>query len=195
MRGQSCNTCSCLSVAQQSWHRWGASRIIRYKPDGSPHLEVIFPTALNVTACCFGGTPPLSACRSLTHHGVDQGSMRTNSTSRRHIAARLEGMHLAKPTTLTPGISSPWIFPGVSAEESGGTRSLAKLRGVGPFEFCPMVWTLSNPIVPAPTVPPCDMPTGHLYESDACASKYFYSRQSHILLPLLASRRRHSVNQ
>jgi len=35
--------------------RWGGSRIIRYTPDGAVDLQVIFPTALNVTACCFGG--------------------------------------------------------------------------------------------------------------------------------------------
>lgn len=36
-------------------HRWGGSRIIRYTPDGAVDLQVVFPTALNVTACCFGG--------------------------------------------------------------------------------------------------------------------------------------------
>ena len=35
--------------------RWGGSRIIRYTPDGAVDLQVVFPTALNVTACCFGG--------------------------------------------------------------------------------------------------------------------------------------------
>ncbi|PIL31586.1 transporter [Ganoderma sinense ZZ0214-1] len=35
--------------------RWGASRIIRYTKDGEMDLEVFFPTALNVTACTFGG--------------------------------------------------------------------------------------------------------------------------------------------
>ncbi|RDX52054.1 hypothetical protein OH76DRAFT_1400970 [Lentinus brumalis] len=35
--------------------RWGGSRIIRYTRDGEMDLEVFFPTALNVTACTFGG--------------------------------------------------------------------------------------------------------------------------------------------
>ncbi|KAI0715172.1 hypothetical protein C8Q76DRAFT_729936 [Earliella scabrosa] len=35
--------------------RWGGSRIIRYTKDGEMDLEVFFPTALNVTACTFGG--------------------------------------------------------------------------------------------------------------------------------------------
>ncbi|OCH95818.1 hypothetical protein OBBRIDRAFT_719816 [Obba rivulosa] len=35
--------------------RWGGSKIIRYTKDGMEDLEVLFPTALNVTACCFGG--------------------------------------------------------------------------------------------------------------------------------------------
>ncbi|OBZ79256.1 Regucalcin [Grifola frondosa] len=35
--------------------RWGGSRIIRYTRDGAIDLEVFFPTALNITACCFGG--------------------------------------------------------------------------------------------------------------------------------------------
>lgn len=34
---------------------WGGSRIIRYTRDGEMDLEVFFPTALNVTACAFGG--------------------------------------------------------------------------------------------------------------------------------------------
>ncbi|KDQ63636.1 hypothetical protein JAAARDRAFT_148178 [Jaapia argillacea MUCL 33604] len=35
--------------------RWGGSRIIRFTTDGKMDLEIVFPTALNVTACCFGG--------------------------------------------------------------------------------------------------------------------------------------------
>ena len=34
---------------------WGGSRIIRYTRDGEMDLEVFFPTALNITACTFGG--------------------------------------------------------------------------------------------------------------------------------------------
>ncbi|KAI9060183.1 regucalcin [Trametes sanguinea] len=35
--------------------RWGGSRIIRYTREGEMDLEVYFPTALNITACTFGG--------------------------------------------------------------------------------------------------------------------------------------------
>ncbi|KAL5533889.1 hypothetical protein ACEPAG_349 [Sanghuangporus baumii] len=36
--------------------RWGGSKIVRHSSDGSTILfEVYFPTALNITACCFGG--------------------------------------------------------------------------------------------------------------------------------------------
>ncbi|KAI0673518.1 SMP-30/Gluconolaconase/LRE-like region-domain-containing protein [Trametes maxima] len=35
--------------------RWGGSRIIRYTRDGEMDLEILFPTALNITACTFGG--------------------------------------------------------------------------------------------------------------------------------------------
>ncbi|EJF67034.1 hypothetical protein DICSQDRAFT_142608 [Dichomitus squalens LYAD-421 SS1] len=35
--------------------RWGGSRVIRYTKEGQMDLEVFFPTALNVTACAFGG--------------------------------------------------------------------------------------------------------------------------------------------
>ncbi|KAI0734524.1 hypothetical protein C8Q72DRAFT_806598 [Fomitopsis betulina] len=46
----------CIDNAGGIWSaRWGGSRIIRYTPDGAVDLQVVFPTALNVTACCFGG--------------------------------------------------------------------------------------------------------------------------------------------
>lgn len=35
--------------------RWGGSRIVRFSPQGNIDAEIQFPTALNVTACCFGG--------------------------------------------------------------------------------------------------------------------------------------------
>ncbi|KAI5121823.1 hypothetical protein M0805_003257 [Coniferiporia weirii] len=35
--------------------RWGGSKVVRHAKDGSIDFEVHFPTALNVTACCFGG--------------------------------------------------------------------------------------------------------------------------------------------
>jgi len=35
--------------------RWGGSRILRFSRNGAIDAEIIFPTALNITACCFGG--------------------------------------------------------------------------------------------------------------------------------------------
>jgi hypothetical protein len=35
--------------------RWGGSRIVRFSPTGDIDFQIIFPTALNVTSCCFGG--------------------------------------------------------------------------------------------------------------------------------------------
>ncbi|KAF8168018.1 regucalcin [Crassisporium funariophilum] len=35
--------------------RWGGSRIVRFTKYGEVDYQIIFPTALNVTACCFGG--------------------------------------------------------------------------------------------------------------------------------------------
>ncbi|KAG6829390.1 hypothetical protein H0H92_004658 [Tricholoma furcatifolium] len=35
--------------------RWGGSRILRFTKDGAIDAEIVVPTALNVTACCFGG--------------------------------------------------------------------------------------------------------------------------------------------
>ena len=34
---------------------WGGSRVVRFTKDGEVDFQIIFPTALNVTACCFGG--------------------------------------------------------------------------------------------------------------------------------------------
>ncbi|KAJ8702707.1 hypothetical protein PTI98_001403 [Pleurotus ostreatus] len=46
----------CLDKDGFVWSaRWGGCRVVRYSPDGTPDLEVEFPSALNITACCFGG--------------------------------------------------------------------------------------------------------------------------------------------
>ena len=34
---------------------WGGSRVVRFTKDGELDFQIIFPSALNVTACCFGG--------------------------------------------------------------------------------------------------------------------------------------------
>ena len=36
-------------------YSWGGSRIVRFTKDGEIDFQIIFPSALNVTACCFGG--------------------------------------------------------------------------------------------------------------------------------------------
>ena len=34
---------------------WGGSRVARFTKDGELDFQIITPSALNVTACCFGG--------------------------------------------------------------------------------------------------------------------------------------------
>ena len=48
--------------------RWGGSRVVRFSPTGDIDFQLIFPTALNVTACCFGGNP----CQILFHISYKQ---------------------------------------------------------------------------------------------------------------------------
>ncbi|KAJ7597125.1 hypothetical protein C8J56DRAFT_308866 [Mycena floridula] len=46
----------CVDEAGGVWcARWGGSRIVRFTAGGVLDLQVVFPTALNITACCFGG--------------------------------------------------------------------------------------------------------------------------------------------
>ncbi|KAI9572890.1 regucalcin [Boletus coccyginus] len=46
----------CIDEEGYIWSaRWGGSRIVRFSPEGNIDAEIHFPTALNVTACCFGG--------------------------------------------------------------------------------------------------------------------------------------------
>ncbi|KII93567.1 hypothetical protein PLICRDRAFT_87929 [Plicaturopsis crispa FD-325 SS-3] len=35
--------------------RFGGSKVVRFTSEGTPDAEIYFPTALNITACCFGG--------------------------------------------------------------------------------------------------------------------------------------------
>ncbi|KAF9532010.1 hypothetical protein CPB83DRAFT_848183 [Crepidotus variabilis] len=35
--------------------RFGGSRIVHFTPDGESDVQIVFPTALNITSCCFGG--------------------------------------------------------------------------------------------------------------------------------------------
>ncbi|KAF8974004.1 regucalcin [Flammula alnicola] len=46
----------CLDTEGAIWSaRWGGSRIIRFSEAGDVDFQIIFPTALNITSCCFGG--------------------------------------------------------------------------------------------------------------------------------------------
>ncbi|KAF9240857.1 regucalcin [Melanogaster broomeanus] len=46
----------CIDEEGYIWSaRWGDSRIVRFSPQGQMDAEINFPTALNVTSCCFGG--------------------------------------------------------------------------------------------------------------------------------------------
>ncbi|KAF8642317.1 hypothetical protein AX16_009587 [Volvariella volvacea WC 439] len=46
----------CVDEEGYIWSaRWGGSRIVRFAKDGTVDREIYFPTALNVTSCCFGG--------------------------------------------------------------------------------------------------------------------------------------------
>ncbi|KAH9486855.1 Regucalcin [Psilocybe cubensis] len=46
----------CVDKAGGVWSaRWGGSRIVRFDEEGSIDFQIMFPTALNVTSCCFGG--------------------------------------------------------------------------------------------------------------------------------------------
>jgi len=46
----------CVDTEGYVWSaRWGGSKVVRFSPSGAIDLEIVFPTALNVTACAFGG--------------------------------------------------------------------------------------------------------------------------------------------
>ncbi|PPQ88653.1 hypothetical protein CVT25_010229 [Psilocybe cyanescens] len=46
----------CVDDAGGVWSaRWGGSRIVRFDKEGSIDFQLLFPTALNITSCCFGG--------------------------------------------------------------------------------------------------------------------------------------------
>lgn len=45
----------CFLIPADADGRWGGSRIVRFSAGGTVDSEILFPSALNVTACCFGG--------------------------------------------------------------------------------------------------------------------------------------------
>ncbi|KAH9837125.1 uncharacterized protein C8Q71DRAFT_706698 [Rhodofomes roseus] len=64
----------CIDNAGGIWSaRWGGSSIVRYTPDGAFDLQVVFPTVLNVTACCFGGANEDQLYVTTSHCGACGG--------------------------------------------------------------------------------------------------------------------------
>ncbi|KAF4572833.1 SMP-30/CGR1 family protein [Pleurotus pulmonarius] len=64
----------CLDKDGFVWSaRWGGCRVVRYSPDGTPDLEVEFPSALNITACCFGGPNNDQLFVTSAHCGANGG--------------------------------------------------------------------------------------------------------------------------
>ncbi|KNZ71438.1 Regucalcin [Termitomyces sp. J132] len=53
--------------------RWGGSRILRFTKDGVLDVEIIIPTALNITACCFGGDKNDQLFVTTAHCGANGG--------------------------------------------------------------------------------------------------------------------------
>ncbi|TFK30523.1 regucalcin [Coprinopsis marcescibilis] len=46
----------CVDIEGFIWSaRWGGSRVVRFSPEGIVNFEILFPKALNITSCCFGG--------------------------------------------------------------------------------------------------------------------------------------------
>ncbi|KAF8078536.1 hypothetical protein FPV67DRAFT_1663259 [Lyophyllum atratum] len=56
--------------------RWGGSRIIRFTKNGAIDVEIFFPTALNITACCFGGPNDDQLFVTTAHCGAIGGDAR-----------------------------------------------------------------------------------------------------------------------
>lgn len=53
----------CIDADGYIWvARWGGSCIVRFSPQGEIDLEIVFPTVLNVTSCCFGGEYTTRVC-------------------------------------------------------------------------------------------------------------------------------------
>lgn len=67
-------------ICWTTFGRWGGSRIVRFSPQGNIDAEIHFPTALNVTACCFGGGQLTWSVLENDSHFVVQVPTRTNYT-------------------------------------------------------------------------------------------------------------------
>ncbi|KAH7911958.1 regucalcin [Hygrophoropsis aurantiaca] len=64
----------CIDSEGYIWSaRWGGSRINRFTPDGKVDAEIIFPKALNITACCFGGPKEDQLYVTTAHCGAING--------------------------------------------------------------------------------------------------------------------------
>jgi len=60
--------------------RWGGSKVVRFTTDGTIDFEVHFPTALNITACCFGGTDGDQLFVTTAHCGAIGGDASRQAT-------------------------------------------------------------------------------------------------------------------
>ena len=87
-----------------SEHRWGGSRISRFNTEGVVDTEIIFPTALNVTACCFGGESPCEHAIDMSYCMTYQASTTTNCTSLLHTVEQMGEMPASKHNIQTPDI-------------------------------------------------------------------------------------------
>ncbi|KAF8898652.1 regucalcin [Infundibulicybe gibba] len=64
----------CIDKEGYLWSaRWGGSRIVRFSTEGEIDMEIVFPTALNITACCFGGPKNDQLYVTTAHCGANGG--------------------------------------------------------------------------------------------------------------------------
>ncbi|KAF9056251.1 SMP-30/Gluconolaconase/LRE-like region-domain-containing protein [Panaeolus papilionaceus] len=90
--------CDGLCVDDQGgvWSaRWGGSCITRFTPSGDLDLEIRFPTALNITSCCFGGPGNDQLYVTTAHCGAiggDAGRQKTYSDSGDIFLVDLSGL-------------------------------------------------------------------------------------------------------
>ncbi|KAF9569652.1 regucalcin [Agrocybe pediades] len=64
----------CIDTDGGVWSaRWGGSRIVRFSEEGNVDFQIMFPTALNITSCCFGGPNNEHMFVTTAHCGANGG--------------------------------------------------------------------------------------------------------------------------
>lgn len=64
----------CIDSEGGVWSaRWGGSKVVRHSKNGSIDFQIDFPTALNITACCFGGAENDQLFVTTAHCGAING--------------------------------------------------------------------------------------------------------------------------